>query len=191
MNHNDAVVISLEILKELESGLKLVDPAQTAALEGAILSAKRIFIAGAGRSQLMMRGLAMRLMHFGFSAYVVGETVTPACAPGDLVIIGTGSGETATLAVIAANAKKIGATLGVITIYPDSTIARQADIVVQLYATTAKVKTPEGDTAFQPGGNTFEQSLLLLCDAMVMHLLEVKGVHDRNAVLMGAHANLE
>jgi 6-phospho-3-hexuloisomerase len=191
MNHNDAVVISLEILKELKSGLKLVDPAQTAALEGAILSAKRIFIAGAGRSQLMMRGLAMRLMHFGFSAYVVGETVTPACAPGDLVIIGTGSGETATLAVIAANAKKIGATLGVITIYPDSTIARQADIVVQLYATTAKVKTPEGDTAFQPGGNTFEQSLLLLCDAMVMHLLEVKGVQDRNAVLMGAHANLE
>ena len=191
MNHNDAVVISLDILKELKSGLKLVDPAQTAALEGAILSAKRIFIAGAGRSQLMMRGLAMRLMHFGFSAYVVGETVTPACAPGDLVIIGTGSGETATLAVIAANATKIGATLGVITIYPDSTIARQADIVVQLYATTAKVKTPEGDTAFQPGGNTFEQSLLLLCDAMVMHLLEVKGVQDRNAVLMGAHANLE
>jgi len=191
MNHKDAVAISLEILKELESGLKQVDPAQTSALEYAILTAKRIFIAGAGRSQLMMRGLAMRLMHFGFSAFVVGETVTPACAPGDLVIIGSGSGETATLAVIAAKTKKIGATLGVITIYPDSTIARQADIVVQLHATTAKVKTPEGDTAFQPGGNTFEQSLLLLCDAMVMHLLEGKDVQDCNAVLMGAHANLE
>jgi 6-phospho-3-hexuloisomerase len=191
MNHNDAVVISLEILKELESGLKQVDPAKTAALEGAILSAERIFIAGAGRSQLMMRGLAMRLMHFGFSAYVVGETITPACAPGDLVIIGTGSGETATLAVIAAKAKKIGAMLGVITIYPDSTIARQADVVVQLHATTAKVKTPEGDTAFQPGGNTFEQSLLLLCDAMLIHILEQKGIQDRNAVLMKAHANLE
>ncbi len=191
MNHKDAVAISLEILKELESGLKQVDPAQTSALEYAILTAKRIFIAGAGRSQLMMRGLAMRLMHFGFSAFVVGETVTPACAPGDLVIIGSGSGETATLAVIAAKTKKIGATLGVITIYPDSTIARQADIVVQLHATTAKVKTPEGDTAFQPGGNTFEQSLLLLCDAMVMHLLEGKDLQDRNAVLMEAHANLE
>ena len=191
MNHNDAVVISLEILKELESGLKLVNPAQTAALEGAILSAKRIFIAGAGRSQLMMRGLAMRLMHFGFNAYVVGETVTPACGPGDLVIIGTGSGETATLAVVAAKAKKIGAALAVVTIYPDSTIARQADIVVQLHATTAKVKTPEGDTAFQPGGNTFEQSLLLLCDAMVIRILEQKGIQDRNAVLIGAHANLE
>jgi len=107
------------------------------------------------------------------------------------VIIGSGSGETATLAVIAAKTKKIGATLGVITIYPDSTIARQADIVVQLHATTAKVKTPEGETAFQPGGNTFEQSLLLLCDAMVMHLLEGKDLQDRNAVLMEAHANLE
>lgn len=191
MNHDNAVNISLEILQELEGVLKGVDPSQTAALEKAILSAKRIFTAGAGRSQLMMRGLAMRLMHFGFSAFVVGETITPACGPGDLVIIGSGSGETATLAVVAARAKKAGADLALLTIYPDSTIGRLADLVVQLNATTAKVKTPEGDAAFQPGGNTFEQSLLLLCDAMVIHILEQKGIQDRNAVLMKAHANLE
>lgn len=191
MNHDNAVNISLEILQELEGVLKGVDPSQTAALEKAILSAKRIFTAGAGRSQLMMRGLAMRLMHFGFSAFVVGETITPACGPGDLVIIGSGSGETATLAVVAARAKKAGADLALLTIYPDSTIGRLADLVVQLHATTAKVKTPEGDAAFQPGGNTFEQSLLLLCDAMVIHILEQKGIQDRNAVLMKAHANLE
>lgn len=191
MNHDNAVNISLEILQELEGVLKGVDPSQTAALEKAILSAKRIFTAGAGRSQLMMRGLTMRLMHFGFSAFVVGETITPACGPGDLVIIGSGSGETATLAVVAARAKKAGADLALLTIYPDSTIGRLADLVVQLHATTAKVKTPEGDAAFQPGGNTFEQSLLLLCDAMVIHILEQKGIQDRNAVLMKAHANLE
>lgn len=191
MNHDNAVNISLEILQELEGVLKGVDPSQTAALEKAILSAKRIFTAGAGRSQLMMRGLAMRLMHFGFSAFVVGETITPACGPGDLVIIGSGSGETATLAVVAARAKKAGADLALLTIYPDSTIGRLADLVVQLNATTAKVKTPEGDAAFQPGGNTFEQSLLLLCDAMVINILEQKGIQDRNAVLMKAHANLE
>lgn len=191
MNHDNAVNISLEILQELEGVLKGVDPSQTAALEKAILSAKRIFTAGAGRSQLMMRGLTMRLMHFGFSAFVVGETITPACGPGDLVIIGSGSGETATLAVVAARAKKAGADLALLTIYPDSTIGRLADLVVQLNATTAKVKTPEGDAAFQPGGNTFEQSLLLLCDAMVIHILEQKGIQDRNAVLMKAHANLE
>ncbi len=191
MNHDNAVNISLEILQELEGVLKGVDPSQAAALEKAILSAKRIFTAGAGRSQLMMRGLTMRLMHFGFSAFVVGETITPACGPGDLVIIGSGSGETATLAVVAARAKKAGADLALLTIYPDSTIGRLADLVVQLHATTAKVKTPEGDAAFQPGGNTFEQSLLLLCDAMVIHILEQKGIQDRNAVLMKAHANLE
>ncbi len=191
MNHENAVTISLEILKELEGVLMGVDPAQTGTLEDAILSARHIFVAGAGRSQLMMRGLAMRLMHFGFSAFVVGETVTPACGPGDLVIIGSGSGETATLTVVAAKAKKAGAALGLLTIYPESTIGKLADIIVQLHATTAKVKTPEGDAAFQPGGNTFEQSLLLLCDAMVIHILEQKGVQDLNAVLMKAHANLE
>jgi 6-phospho-3-hexuloisomerase len=42
------------------------------------------------------------------------------------MIIATGSGETETLAVIAAKAKKIGAKLALITIYPESTIGRAA-----------------------------------------------------------------
>jgi len=189
MKHENAAAISLEILKELEGVLKGVDPAQTSALEEAILSARRIFTAGAGRTQLMMRALAMRLMHFGFTAYVVGETVTPACTPGDLVIIGSGSGETATLAVVAAKAKKAGAALAVITAQPDSTLTRQADVTLLL--TGAAVKVNQGKAPFQPGGNTFEQSLLVLCDALVMHLLERKGIVDPNAVMKEMHANLE
>jgi 6-phospho-3-hexuloisomerase len=188
MKHNETVAISLEILKELEMVLQGVDPAQATALEDAILSAKRVFTAGAGRTLLMMRALAMRLMHFGFSAFVVGETVTPACAPGDLVIIGTGSGETAMLAVTAARAKQIGAVLAVITLHPESTIARLADILVQLPA--AGVKNTDDGKPLQPGGNTFEQSLLVLCDAMVMHLLERMEIADPDTVMKGSHANL-
>lgn len=189
MKHENAAAISLEILKELEGVLKGVDPAQTSALEEAILSAKRIFTGGAGRTQLMMRALAMRLMHFGFLAYVVGETVTPACGLGDLVIIGSGSGETASLEVVAGKAKNAGAALAVITTRADSTLASQADVTLLL--TDAAVMPNQGKTPFQPGGNTFEQSLLVLCDAMVMHLLERKGIVDPNAVMKGMHANLE
>ncbi len=48
----------------------------------------------AERSGLMMRVFAMRLMHMGFESHVVGETLTPAVEKGDLLVIGSGSGET-------------------------------------------------------------------------------------------------
>lgn len=40
-------------------------------------SHKRIFVYGMGRSGLMLKAFAMRLMQLGFIAYVVGETTTP------------------------------------------------------------------------------------------------------------------
>ena len=93
----DIVEISLAILKELEEPLKQIDPKKAEELADAIIGADKVIVAGTGRSQMMIRGLAMRLMHLGFRSYVVGETVTPAIEPGDILIIGSGSGETATL----------------------------------------------------------------------------------------------
>ncbi|MGZ4892148.1 MAG: SIS domain-containing protein, partial [Halobacteriota archaeon] len=55
---------------------------------------KRLFVMGAGRSGLVVKGFAMRLMHLGFNVYVVGETVTPAVETDDLLIVISGSGET-------------------------------------------------------------------------------------------------
>src|SRR5512133_4294126 len=97
----NTVEISLAVLKELEGALKQIDPVKAESLVDAIISANKIFVAGTGRSQMMIRGLAMRLMHLGFKSYVVGETVTPAIEPGDLLIIGSGSGETSILTVMA------------------------------------------------------------------------------------------
>ena len=47
-----------------------------------LLSAKRIYVIGAGRSGLVAKAFAMRLMHLGLHAYVVGETITPAMTKG-------------------------------------------------------------------------------------------------------------
>ena len=55
----------------------------------------------------MIRGLAMRLMHMGYTSFVVGETITPAIQPGDLLVIASGSGSTETLTVIAEKCKKL------------------------------------------------------------------------------------
>lgn len=70
------------ILDELKSTCAGLKEAELQELENRILKANRIYVAGAGRSLMVIRGLAMRLMHIGLNAYVVGETVTPAIEKG-------------------------------------------------------------------------------------------------------------
>ena len=58
------------------------------------MGARTVFVAGSGRSGLAMRSFAMRLIHLGLSAHVVGETTTPRITDRDLLLIGSGSGST-------------------------------------------------------------------------------------------------
>jgi 6-phospho-3-hexuloisomerase len=125
----------------------------------------------------------------GFNAWVVGETVTPGIAEGDLLLIGSGSGETASLVSAASKAKKIGVSLGLISIYPDSTIGRQADVLIKINAQTPKGKTESGFTSIQPMGSMFEQSLLIVFDALILRLMERLGKNSET--MFGRHANLE
>src|SRR5207247_11082074 len=46
---------------------------------------RRILVLGVGRSGLIGRAFAMRLMHLDFSVYVRGGTIPPAIGKGDLV----------------------------------------------------------------------------------------------------------
>ena len=80
-----------ESIRKTTAGL---DKAQTSAFFQRMLAAQRVYVAGAGRSGLIARAFAMRLLHLGFDVYVVGETVTPALQPGDTLVVFSGSGET-------------------------------------------------------------------------------------------------
>ena len=82
---------------ELANTLKNIDQEEIDRLATGIKQAKRIFVSGAGRSLLMLKGLAMRLMHLGYDVYVVGEVTTPAFLPDDLLILASASGETTSL----------------------------------------------------------------------------------------------
>ena len=53
---------------------------------------KKVLMLGAGRSGLVARAFALRLVHLGFNVYVQGETITPAIGKGDLVVAISGSG---------------------------------------------------------------------------------------------------
>src|SRR5260370_19294314 len=70
-----------------------------------IEAADQVFVAGAGRSGLAIRGLAMRLMHAGKKVHVVGDVTTPKITDKDLLIICSGSADTEALHSYAKNGK--------------------------------------------------------------------------------------
>jgi 6-phospho-3-hexuloisomerase len=157
-----------------------------------VARADRIFITGAGRSGLAMRGFAMRLMHLGKTAYVVGETSTPGIAAGDLLIIGSGSGRTASLLTAAGKAREIGARLLLFTLDAASPLAALADDIVVIPASSPKAaSTPLSNPihSVQPMGTLFEQALLLVLDACVLRLMQENKISSQQ--MFARHANLE
>lgn len=177
-----------EILQELNSSADFISDDDSEKLVNGILESKKVFVAGAGRSGFMAKSFAMRMMHMGISAHVIGETVTPGFEKEDILIIGSGSGETKSLISIADKAKSIGGTIAAVTIFPESTIGQMADIVVKLPG-SPKDQSESDYKTIQPMGSLFEQTLLLFYDAVILRFMEKKGL-DTNK-MYGKHANLE
>ena len=176
------------VIRELEHTLRQVSDESAGQLVEQILQAQKVFVAGAGRSGLMMKAFAMRLMHLGLQVYVVGETVTPGLGRDDLLLIGSGSGETKSLAGMAAKARSLGASVASVTVHPKSTIGQLSDTVIELHAAVKDSSNPE-KTTIQPMGSLFEQSLLLVFDSIILSIMERKGTDG--STMFGQHANLE
>jgi len=176
------------ILQEIGDVLGMVSERQLALLGEQAEKAVRVFGAGAGRSGLMMKAFIMRLMHMGMTAYVAGEISTPSIQPGDLFIVASGSGETASMRTLAEKAKSIGVRLAVITSQPRSTLASLADDLIEIPARDRGIGS-SAVTSVQFGGTWFDQSLLVALDAVVYDLIRKKGIaYDQ---MYRNHANLE
>lgn len=146
--------------------------------------AARIFVAGAGRSALVARFFAMRLMHGGYDVYVVGEIVTPSLKKGDLMIVISGSGETETMIAFTKRAKELGAEIALISAKTDSTLADMANSVFP-------IGQPElyGKVVGMPMGTTFELSTLIFLESTISHIIHEKGIPEEE--MRSRHANLE
>lgn len=177
----------LMVVDEIRWVVARIDEGQVEAVVEAILSANRVFVGGAGRSGLVMKAFAMRLMHLGLSSHVVGETITPAIEPGDLLIIGTGSGQTRTSLAIVEAATTRGARTVAFTAFAESPIARVCDLILHI---PAPLTRPTAQfTSRQPPGSLFEQCLLVVCDAMVVRLMRRLGTTEEE--MRARHTKLE
>ena len=175
-----------EIVAEQIEAIARIDDRQVDDLLAAIGQASRIFLLGEGRSGLAGRFFAMRLMHLGKQAFVVGETTTPAIGGGDLLIAISGSGETGAVVMMAEGARSAGATVAAITANTESRLSALASLIVQI-PTQHKL---QGASSRQYGGSLFEQVALLLFETMVS-MLAAGDAATGFASLAKRHANLE
>lgn len=177
-----------EVIRELQNTVTAIPETESEQLVNTILAANKIFVAGVGRSGLMGKSFVMRMMHMGLDAYAVGETVTANLEEGDLLIIGTGSGETKTLIPIAEKAKSLGGTVAAVTLSSQSTIGTLADQIILLPGAPKERENGVHET-IQPMGSLFEQSSLLFYDSIILRIMEINGLNSSR--MYGKHANLE
>ena len=164
-----------------------VDPDAWARAGALLLDAPAVFTVGTGRSGLALQMAAMRFMHLGLSAHVVGETTTPAIGEGDVLVAASGSGSTKRVVAAARTARDEGAHVVAVTTDPDSDLAALAAEVLVVPA--ADKQDFDGTTSAQYAGSLFEQSVLVLTDALFHALWQRSGTQARE--LWRTHANLE
>ena len=168
-------------------------------LLAAIRGARRVFVMGAGRSGLVAKAFAMRLMHLGLQSYVVGETITPSFGKEDVMVIFSGSGRTRTVVDIATTAKEMGGTLCVITANPTGGVATMADVVVEIESNRDPLEDDSCEfdrrqmtgehKSFAPLGTLFETSAMVFADAIISRLMEVGHVDEGE--MKTRHTNIE
>lgn len=170
-----------QILVELSQQVTYLNEPQLAQFADKIVAAKHIFLVGAGRSGIMISAFANRLMHLGLSVSLVNEITKPKAQVGDLLIIASGSGETASLIAYAEKAKQLGIDIALITMSEKSTLAKLADVKLCLPSQCVQYA--------QPMGSTFEQLSLLVYDSLVIMLVELR--QDSFDAMKNRHANIE
>jgi len=168
-----------KLTQKIAEQLQTIDKTSIEKFLEYIASAKRIFIGGAGRSGLVAKAFGMRLMHLGFTVYIIGEVITPAINKDDLLIIVSGSGQTLSTLVAAKVAKEKGVKVASITSNPDSELGKLSDVVVQIKGRRLEDAKRDYEARqlsgehepLTPLGTLFELSTMVFLDSIIDELM--------------------
>lgn len=155
------------VLKEMEQVLNGIDAKQYEALVQLLSRDSRFFIFGEGRSGLIGKAIAMRLMHCGKTVYVVGETISPSIQKGDVLLLISGSGSSAQLNGLCQSAMKQGAHIALVTANRMKLHEEWCSSGLFIPAATKQRRAEEPST-IQPLGNQFDQAVHLVLDAVII-----------------------
>jgi 6-phospho 3-hexuloisomerase len=154
-------------------------------IKNLFFNSNHIFVYGAGRSGLVAKAFAIRLVHLGFQTFVIGETITQPVQKGDLVVIVSGSGETIPAVMTAEISHNLGANVVSITAKKKSEIAKFADVTLFISIADKDEKRKK----YAPLGTLFEASVWILLDGIVADLLDSK--NETEEIMRKRHATLE
>ena len=192
---------SEEILRGISRAVNAIDPREVEILLDTLMDVKRegrkALILGAGRSGLVGKAFAMRLMHVGIDVYVMGETITPAIGEGDIVVIISGSGIGAMSTTAASLAKRLGSIIFSVTSYPDSELALISDHVVVVPGREAVYEESDYQSrqllgeheSLAPMGTLFEDTCAVFLDGLIAELMTRLEVSE--ASMREKHSTIE
>ncbi|GGF27980.1 3-hexulose-6-phosphate isomerase [Halobacillus andaensis] len=184
-NYNNA---TKKITDEITATLTNIKSDDVDQLLTEINKADKVFFVGVGRVLLSLKAIAKRLAHIGIKTYVVGQITEPAITDKDLLIVGSGSGETQFPLIIANKAKQFNARVAHIGTNPNSSMSQYSDLFIRI-PISSNAATPEEVQSEQPMKSLFEQSLLLLGDTIALMMVNEKNIELQS--LWEYHANLE
>ena len=182
------------VVREIREVVSAVRAGEASALIEAVEEAKRIYVTGMGRSGLVAGSFAMRLVHLGFQAHVVGEMTAPAVKENDILIAISGSGKTRTVLAQVEAALNAGARVAGVTASRDGPLAqmvRERGGVVLVIPAALGIRHGAEDivTTMQYGGSLFEQSTLVYLDSVALVIAARQGKTEDD--MLSRHANLE
>lgn len=175
-----------QVMHEVDEVMSLVDESQIDDAENVIQKDRRIFVLGAGRSGLMAKGFAMRLMHIGYTVFVIGETITPSVQAGDVLVSVSGSGKTSMVVEPTEKAKKDGVKIVSVTSNAESPLAKLGNAVIVVPGAT---KAGDGVKSIQLLSTLFDQSVHITLDVLCLKLS--RRDHISNETAKATHSNME
>ena len=175
-----------EILSEITQVIEAVEDEQVNGVLKKMTKSNRIFVVGEGRSGLQGKAFAMRLMHLGFTSFVVGETITPSIQEKDLLVAISGSGKTTNVLDVVKKAKKINVEVIGISSTKDSKLAGLASFHLLVPGAT---KNSENNQSIQLLSTLFDQSVHIVLDYICLLLSRQEKISNQDA--NEKHSNIE
>lgn len=183
------------ILEEIKEVLVKINTSQIEPFIDRLIKCHRVYVVGEGRSGLMVKAFAMRLVHLRKRCYIVGESVTPALRRGDVLLALSGSGETRSVVETAETAKRLGGIVLAVMARQDCSLRKYCDHFVILPAKIMKKKLQsfeirelEGIPLEPPLGSLFEVSAMIFFEVMVIELMKRLRISEQQ--MYKVHQNL-
>jgi len=181
----------LEIANQIKVNSEALDFDKILKLVNLIFTIKsennKVFVYGAGRSGFIGRCFAQRLMHLDINSCFISDAVTHRYTKDDLLILISGSGETASPVAIAKNANEIGGNIALFSANPNSSIGKLSDIVIEIKGKSKDAAITEESLA--PYTSLFDISTLSVLDSIGSVLMNVLNISEND--IDKRHASIE